>query len=238
MITVGTQLIFDLLGLRPDTDVARLRSVYEGAVSAATARGDWTRATQLSRAFDQLPDEVRVAVYPGRDRDAPRWESAPRNVRRGRGTSRLSPTGQARRIYAIVLVGVWAIVCLIAVGTWLVHHPPSESGSLVLRNPSVGIPSPPATASPLAHTAHREYGRPAMAHRRPVQGTWSPLRAVYPGSGEVRIPSRAVLDRRGLAHVLCPTGPTGASWRLVVARPGQFFTCPSGYVGLVLVPAR
>lgn len=62
--------------------------------------------------------------------------------------------------------------------------------------------------------------------------------ALYPGSGEVRIPANAIVDAHGRANVLCPNGPNGTTWRRVKAMPGQYFTCPSGYVGVVRVPAK
>ena len=61
------------------------------------------------------------------------------------------------------------------------------------------------------------------------------MRALYPGSGEVRIPRNAITDADGYAHVLCPNG-AGSTWARVKAKPGQYFTCPSGYVGVVLMP--
>ena len=56
--------LYAMLGLPPDAEVARLRYVYEQAVSAAAHRGDRTRALALSRAFDALPAGTRRAVYP------------------------------------------------------------------------------------------------------------------------------------------------------------------------------
>lgn len=81
------QSLHAMLGLPADIDIERLRYAYERAVSAATNMHDWSRAGQLSAAFDRLPSATRHSAYSGRDRSAPRWEPAnelPHNRRAAR----------------------------------------------------------------------------------------------------------------------------------------------------------
>lgn len=232
--SVAPQLIFDLLGLPADTDVEHLRHAYEGAVGAATARGDWMCATELSRAFDQLPRQVRLAMYSGRDRDAPRWTSGKQHHTSRTRRLRRSRPGRSGRMRRILLAGVSAILSLVAVESWLIPHPPTNPPVATLAGPAaVPMPTPiPASHSPRRSRRH--------THRpfRPLKATWSPMRALYPGSGEVRIPAHAIVDASGHTHVLCPNRANGSAWRRVTAMPGQYFTCPSGYVGVVLVRSR
>jgi hypothetical protein len=234
-------LIYRLLGLPLDTDVEHLRAAYEGAVAAATARADWTRAGELSAAFDALPRQMRLAVYSGRDRNAPRWQPTPPAAKtpargRARGRAQCRPRSRRRLLPRIVLAGFSVILSFGALATWLTRHPASDQAVI----------APPRTPAPAA--ALRTEGLPPI---RPAQGrtthtaarptraaapTWSPMRALYPGSGEVLVPHNAITDARGLAEVMCPDDFAGSSWRIVKALPGQHFTCPSGYVGLVRVP--
>ncbi|MGN6160748.1 MAG: hypothetical protein ACTHOG_03490 [Marmoricola sp.] len=55
--------IYAMLGLPPDTRPAGLREAYERAVADAARSHNIRRATQLSAAFDRLPDAVRESVY-------------------------------------------------------------------------------------------------------------------------------------------------------------------------------
>lgn len=73
---MSSQDLYALLGIPADTDAEHLRHAYESAVDAAVTRHDWARAKALSAAFDLLPESTRLAIYPGRERDARRWDAA------------------------------------------------------------------------------------------------------------------------------------------------------------------
>jgi hypothetical protein len=66
--------LHELIDVSPGSSVDILRARYEGAMKAATRSGNWRLAEKLTQAFDRLPRELRLAVYPGRERDAGRLE--------------------------------------------------------------------------------------------------------------------------------------------------------------------
>jgi hypothetical protein len=73
---VSSQGLYALLGIPADADAKHLRHAYEGAVDAAVNRHDWARAKALSAAFDMVPASTRLAIYPGRERNARRWDAS------------------------------------------------------------------------------------------------------------------------------------------------------------------
>jgi hypothetical protein len=210
-----------LLGLPREVDAERLRAAYEGAVAAATARQDWRRAAQLSAAFDALPNSVRLAVYSGRERDAARW--APTGRTSESGMSRRSRRGGFLR-RSVLIIGA-AGVAAFGIVNWLPKETTSTNNPVTAIKPAAIA----ATHAPVGRTSSK------AARTAPIPATtWSPMRSLYPGSGEVMIPVDAVISSDGMAHVSCPDS-TGQVWSTVAVRPGQLFVCPSGFVGRVLV---
>lgn len=151
-----------LLGVGDDTDVDRLRRVYEEQMAAAARSHDHTRALALSSALDELPTGLRSALYPRMTTRTAPYESmvATRSPITRRRTSRSlrSPrsSGPARgsrgagRVL-LTLVGVIAIV--LGIAYWQQHRNNSYSPGAHLQP----LPGPPAAyfAQVATRDAHR-----------------------------------------------------------------------------------
>jgi hypothetical protein len=232
--------LYRLLGLTTDTDPAYLRVAYEGAVAAATNRHDWARATQLSAAFDQLPHDVRLAIFPGRERTASRWQH-PANDSRPAG-NKAGRSGRPVR-WRMVFSTVGAITLLGLAGLGLLHrltntHNPTQTpAGLGLTQPVPatttrpttslsGQPrlatNPTATPSRTTHSAAPQAVPPLGNTGRQIGGL--PLWTTPPG---------ITLDSTGHATARCAKraavrGPAAGPWFNIDHR--QAFTCPAGYM--------
>lgn len=223
--SVEGQSLYLLLGVAEDSDAEHLRAAYEGAVAAATARGDWARAGALSAAFDALPRSVRLAVYDGRERNAERWATRQADAR----AVTFARRRPANRLPVIMTVGLIAVVAVLA-GAKRFTPQPTATDSAVMP------PTPSTKTAAISNEMPSLGPNRATASPTPAAATWSPMRALYPGVGVVQVPLDALVGADGLAQVSCPDQRTGASWHRLKVRPGQQFICPSGFVGQVLVP--
>lgn len=148
-----------LLGVSDDTDVDRLRRVYEEQMSAAARSHDHTHALALSSALDDLPAGLRSALYPRmttrtvtsepvvatRSRVARPRRSTTLRAGRSPGSSR----GAGRVL--LTVAGVSAIV--LAIAYWQQHRDNSFSPGPRFQAPQQ---PPPAYYARLAtRDAHR-----------------------------------------------------------------------------------
>lgn len=234
-----TESLYALLGLPEGTDIPRLRAAYEGAVSTAASRQDWARAKQLSAAFDRLPDPVRLAMYPGRDRDARRWEPAhpPRPSRKAR-TAQVGSTGIRWRVVGSTALAL-GVAVLAGLGTWRHLHATSNSTPVSALTAPV-LPASGSAVTPSAAPSTILTGAPTTNQAR----TSSRPKAVTPvirPTGDIRLgntghqigglplrttPPTVPVDSRGNATMRC-AGPLGVTaWSKIDHRIA--FTCPPG----------
>lgn len=81
---MATDDLYVMLGLRSDAKIAEVRSAYERAVADAARSHNIRRATQLSNAFDRLPELIRDTIYPSRGAGGSASWERPRRRRRPR----------------------------------------------------------------------------------------------------------------------------------------------------------
>jgi hypothetical protein len=164
-VTSGPDL-YELLGVAPDTEIDRLRHVYESHVADAVRSHDLARAAALSRAFDRLPATSRralygstsstsaasgVATYARRRRDA-RGDHAP--------ATRVPP--RVRRRFPVALLTAVALV--IAVGLALKHHLHLPGQRPAAVAPVVGpVPTTSAPVVPPSPTIRVAPPRPLLS---------------------------------------------------------------------------
>lgn len=205
--------LYAMLGVAPTIRLPELRWKYEVAVREAVHRGVWSRANELSAAFDALPRHVRMAVYPGREWQVDRWSrpatitgqqrpsarpsvvgpsrSARRASRKARARAKAASTGMRLpfRIAACVLAVVTAFCGAVAV----VQH---SGGTPASSERGVGVPAV------------------AVVPARP------------PG---YRVPAHAHTMRAGLAEVVCEPQP-GAPGYVQWVAPGADVWCANGAI--------
>jgi hypothetical protein len=231
--------LYRLLGVPTDTDVAHLRAAYEGAVAAAANRHAWARATQLSAAFDRLPHDVRLALFPGRMRSASRWETFPDDRQAAGNRAR---RGGRRVRWRVVFSTVLAVALLVLAGLSLAkrfvatHNRTPAPAGVPLTQPAQAITTRP-TASPRRQP-------PAATHPKasaPNASDSSALPAVPPLGNTGRqigglplwtTPPGITLDSTGQATARCVNpaavpGPAAGPWFKI--DHWQAFTCPAGY---------
>lgn len=207
--------LYALLGLPDEAEIARVLAAYEGAMASAANRSDWARAKQLSAAFDRLPADVRLALYPGRERNARRWEPT-RTSPAARGTRASRPRqGLFRWRVVVATVFVVAVALAAAFGTW--KHLQSTTSTTPASTPTpLTVPVAPATRP--AGTAPTP-GRSSATASAPHRST-APARIIRP-TGDIRLgntgeqigglplwttPPGVPLDPRGNATMRC-AGP-------------------------------
>jgi hypothetical protein len=224
--------LYALLGIPADTDIEHLRHAYDSAVAAAASRHDWSRANELSAAFDRLPASTRLAIYPGRERNARRWDaSTGASAARAPGTSVRPPIR-----WRIVLSSVVAVALMAVIGASALHQ---QFGN---RDRAAGLtrafpigPQHPSTASAPLRSAHG----PRITPARPAPDVAVVIRLwADPGIGNTgqtiggmplwTTPASIPLDRAGRAVMRCSAPGTNRPGPWSPIDPRALFSCPPG----------
>jgi hypothetical protein len=224
---MSSQDLYSMLGMPADTALERLRHAYEGAVDAAANRHDWARAKALSAAFDLLPASTRLAIYPGRERNARRWDDAAEASAAGaRGSS-----AQPRVRWRVVFLSVITVTLVALVGLAAIHQ--------LLRNREAGSPVALPTAPQLARSGSARLVVPRSPGPQPSPSLTVVIRIwTDPGTGNIgrtigglplwTTPASIPLDRAGRAVMRCSAVGTNGPEPWSRIDPRIAFTCPPG----------
>lgn len=139
-----------LLGVSEDTEVSQLRRVYEEQMSAAARSHDHRRALALSSALDDLPPNLRNALYP---RLTTRTLAGPPMVdsrspmrrvsRRTRSARPARPAGSSRGAVRVLLTLTGVIAVVLGIAYWQQHRLDSPSNPAGAPLPQRIHPAPP-----------------------------------------------------------------------------------------------
>lgn len=222
--------LYALLGLPEGSEIAWVQAAYEGAVASAAARQDWSRAQHLSAAFDRLPQAVRVAIYPGRDRDARRWEPTGESSHRAR---RIRDDHPGRIRWRVVFGSVFAVAVALLAGLGAGRHLSNAHNRVPPRTSLPTILAGPATR-PSASPSHDARPNPAPARSSARAHIIRPAGDIRVGNTGQQIgglplwtsPPEVPVDSRGKATMRCAGPSAVGAWSKIDHRIA--FTCPAG----------